>query len=307
MWRHKRNMDIVITYVNCEDTEWLKSYHSVLPHSEIILRRFRDWGTLRYVLRGIDKCMPFIDNVFLVVSEESQLPEYINRETLKVVYHKDFIPEKFLPTFNSNTIETFLWKIPGLSEEFIYFNDDMIPLKLIKEEELYENGLPCYMKNPYNISSKQFKRIVENCNVFAKAAIGINRFRGNISLFYTQHTFTPFLKSECEACYKEIEDMILLTQTQVRSGENPSQFMYSAYCYYQGKCILKDISYEFFFISNKGIGVDSICNEILSNKWDSICLNDASDDFTEDMVNTWKLRLENALNQVLPNPSKYEK
>ena len=39
--------------------------------------------------------------------------------TIKVI-----IDKKYLPTFNSNVIEAFLWKIPNLAENFIYSNDD---------------------------------------------------------------------------------------------------------------------------------------------------------------------------------------
>ena len=51
-------MDIVITYVNGLDPEWQKSYekHTNTP---ILEKRFRDWGTLKYLFRGIEKNMPF--------------------------------------------------------------------------------------------------------------------------------------------------------------------------------------------------------------------------------------------------------
>ena len=70
-------MDIVITYVNGLDPEWQKDYekHTNTP---ILEKRFRDWGTLKYLMRGIEKNMPFIRKVHLVVSQESQLPEWID-------------------------------------------------------------------------------------------------------------------------------------------------------------------------------------------------------------------------------------
>ncbi len=47
---------------------------------------------------------------------------------LIIITHKDIIPEIYLPTFNSLCIELYLYNIPNLSNNFIYFNDDMIVL-----------------------------------------------------------------------------------------------------------------------------------------------------------------------------------
>ena len=96
-------MDIVITYVNGLDPEWQKDYekHTNTP---ILEKRFRDWGTLKYLMRGIEKNMPFIRKVHLVVARESQVPEWVNRNEVNIVLHKDIIHAEHLPTFCSNTI-----------------------------------------------------------------------------------------------------------------------------------------------------------------------------------------------------------
>ena len=92
-----------------------------------LAKRYRDWGLLPYLLRGIERYMPFVGRVFLVVSGESQVPDWADTDRLHIVYHRDIIPERFLPTFNSTTIELFLHRIAGLGEEFVYFNDDLFP------------------------------------------------------------------------------------------------------------------------------------------------------------------------------------
>ena len=114
-------MDIVITYVDGNDSVWKQDYEKY-TNVPVMEKRFRDWGTLKYLLRGVEKNMPFIRNVYLVVSHPSQVPQWADQENLKVVLHKDIIPEDYLPTFNSNTIETHLHRIEGLDEEYLYFN-----------------------------------------------------------------------------------------------------------------------------------------------------------------------------------------
>lgn len=61
------------------------------------------------------------------------LPKWLNtnNEKLVIVNHKDFIPNE-TPAFNCNSIEPYIHKIKGLSEQFVYFNDDMFIGKNVK-------------------------------------------------------------------------------------------------------------------------------------------------------------------------------
>jgi len=52
--------------------------------------------------------MPFVNNIVLMCSSESQVPAFVKKYDVEVVLHKDFIPEHHLPTFNANTIEMFM-------------------------------------------------------------------------------------------------------------------------------------------------------------------------------------------------------
>ena len=72
---------------------------------------------------------------------------WLNKEhpKLNIVNHKDFIPEKYLPTFNSHAIEWNMHRIPGLAENFVYFNDDMFLIKKVRPEQYFKNDLPVDM------------------------------------------------------------------------------------------------------------------------------------------------------------------
>ena len=56
---------------------------------------------------------------------------------------KDFIPNQFLPSYNSVVIERYLHKIPDLAEHFVYFNDDFYIINHIDKSRFFQNGLPC--------------------------------------------------------------------------------------------------------------------------------------------------------------------
>ena len=114
--------------------------------------RYRDWGTLRYWFRAVEKYAPWVRKVFFVTC--GQKPEWLDLSYEKVVFiqHKDFIPEEYLPTFNSRTIEMNLWRINGLSEHFIYFNDDVFLNRPVTPDNFYKNGHPklCSVAIPFH-------------------------------------------------------------------------------------------------------------------------------------------------------------
>ena len=120
-------IDIVITWVDGNDKEWLKEKEKYSENQKELEStnnaRFRDWDNLVFLFRSIERHMPWVNMIYLVTC--GQIPRWldINYKKVKVVFHEEFIPKEFLPTFNSHTIELNLHRIDELSEKFIYFND----------------------------------------------------------------------------------------------------------------------------------------------------------------------------------------
>ncbi|MGK4127079.1 stealth family protein [Ligilactobacillus saerimneri] len=140
-------IDFVITWVDGTDPEWLakKSRYSEAKtnyRESKTAERFRDYGTLRYLLRSIEKYAPWVNHVFLITDD--QRPEWLkNTARLTVVDHRDFLQKKDLPVFNSNAIELNMDKIPGLAEHFVYFNDDIILNRPVKPIDFFDvDGMP---------------------------------------------------------------------------------------------------------------------------------------------------------------------
>lgn len=79
---------------------------------------------LKYSLRSALKNAPYYRKIFIVMADGDSLPSYINPRKVKVIKHSQIIPKEFLPTFNSNVIDSYIHKIPGLAEHFVFFNDD---------------------------------------------------------------------------------------------------------------------------------------------------------------------------------------
>ena len=143
---NRNAIDFVIMWVDGADPEWKKERDSFkINKGEDDIRdfRFRDWDNLQYIFRGIEKFTPWVRKVHLVTW--GHLPKWINTdcEKLNIVNHSDYLPEEYRPCFNSEALEVNLHRIKGLSENFVYFNDDMFILKSMKSTDFFKNDLPC--------------------------------------------------------------------------------------------------------------------------------------------------------------------
>lgn len=292
-------MDIVITYVNGLDPVWQKEYekHTNTP---ILEKRFRDWGTLKYLFRGIAKNMPFIRKVHLVVSGESQVPEWLNRETVHVVLHKDIIPKQFLPTFNCNPIEMHLHNIEDLDEEYLYFNDDMFPLKPCIPEEFFCNGQGVIGMSHHLLSLDMYKKICRNSNSVARKALGMKE---SICFLRPQHICSPMLKSICEEVYEKAKPYILKTLTRTRESNNLNQYLFLDYMYLKGKILNRRLSKKHLSL---GITSTKKLSTFLESPTHTLaCINDVQ--MSEDRYKEIRDTLLITFNKLLPQKSKYEK
>lgn len=140
-------IDFIITWVDESDPKWRKDFEYFSAKEghaiEKSAARYRDWETLKYWFRGIEKFAPWVNKIYFVTY--GHLPKWLNTDNPKlvIVKHEDFIPLAFLPTFNSSTIEFFFHKIEGLSDRFVYFNDDMFLIDSVSPERFFRKGLPC--------------------------------------------------------------------------------------------------------------------------------------------------------------------
>lgn len=136
-------VDIVIPWVDGSDLLWQIEKDKYDTEHKVSDVRFQSWDNLQYVFRGIEKYLPWVHKVFLITW--GHLPGWLNvdYEKLAVVRHDEYIPKKYLPTFNSNVIEMNYFRIEELSENFILFNDDLFPVRPIPESYYFQNDMPC--------------------------------------------------------------------------------------------------------------------------------------------------------------------
>ena len=292
-------VDIVITYVDGLDPVWQSDYEQY-TNKPVVEKRFRDWGTLRYLFRGIAENMPFIRKVHLVVSHESQVPEWVNRKEVNVVLHKDIIPAEYLPTFNCNPIEMHLHRIEGLDEEYLYFNDDVFPMKPCEATDFFKDGY-CFLGMSHHlIVWDMFKRICRNSDRLARKALGL---KPTLIFLRPQHTCTPMFRSECEELYAKVKEEIAKTSmARIRHAENLNQYLFLDYMYLKGRLVNKRLSKKHFSVGV--VSAKKLHQFITRPSHKLVCINDVQ--LSEERYNELRQAQLNAFEERFPQKSRFE-
>jgi hypothetical protein len=141
-------VDAVYTWVDVNDPKWQERMclaretpgtdAGMQPHPAQPVSRTTTYQNddLKYSLRSLSACLPWIRRVFIITDE--QCPAWLDREHVTIVDHKEIFPEYAkLPTFNSHSIEICQHRIDGLAECFMSFNDDFIIRKKIPKNYFF--------------------------------------------------------------------------------------------------------------------------------------------------------------------------
>lgn len=334
----KDKIDFVITWVDGADSAWRKEKSRYTGEedkaSDEREERYRDYGLLKYWFRGVEKYAPWVNKIYFVTW--GHIPSWLdtNHEKLVIVNHKDMIPDEYLPTFNSNAIEMFLHRIPELSEQFVYFNDDVFPIAPLKPTDFFEKAKPCDMlafqpvvanaDNPtmsyiyLNNILTLAKHFDKRQNVKAQRGkyfklgypplyffynlleLAFPRYTG----LYTIHGPFPFLKSTFEKVWEKEADVLKHTAMQrIRSKEDVSIYLMREWQKLEGNFEAKNVQKHLAYY-NLGENDDRLCREIQQPKHKVVCINDAN---TKIDFETTKQSLDEAFLSLFPKKSKYER
>lgn len=100
--------------------------------------RQADHNELKYSLRSVNMFMPWVNHIYIMMNPPRQLPSWMKEnDKITVVDHHDVFYTFFDTVTNSNALETYIHNIKGLSEHFIYFNDDVFVGKPLSYREFF--------------------------------------------------------------------------------------------------------------------------------------------------------------------------
>ncbi|OUM56432.1 hypothetical protein PIROE2DRAFT_18972 [Piromyces sp. E2] len=168
-WAWVKNISIVYTWVDGSDPNFLDLKSKFYGGVRKVSSRDRSADELRYSLRSLEKYMPWHQGTIFIVTSQ-QIPKWLDTShpRIKMVYHKDIFPPHIYPTYDSNTIELFFDKIPGISERFLYFNDDVFlnhyihPCFFFTSSTFYPK---VYRNVKRKIDVREVERIVQSNNI----------------------------------------------------------------------------------------------------------------------------------------------
>ena len=332
-------IDIVYLWVDGNDPSWRDKRHRAAEKLCASTRnamalygnvegRFRDNDELRYSLRALEQFFPGHGHIYVVTDD--QTPAWLRSSNrLTLVDHRELIPAKSLPLFDSANIESYIHRIPGLSERYFYLNDDVFfgaPVNL--EDWFWSDGVYAAWSDdaavtdeplrpdatsPENACRLSNQWLNEKTKVLPRPSTpGYLPARQMVRHY--QHTFRtfahaprPMLKSvlfELEHCAADMFEQV--RSTVFRTWDNPTIVSDFVLRWALAHGVAKIRDYSHLYVSSGDAGKASQLESLVSSfgKIDFFCVNDTTDDAQPHDPRLAKVR--QALQQMLAYPSSFE-
>lgn len=269
-------IDAVITWVDGNDPAHhakMERYGSKSAFSRDDVAgstRYASIGEVFWCVASINRFASFVNKIYIVTDEQNpHMDEFLRRNfpdgyiPVEIVDHKTIFRgyEEYLPVFNSLAIETMLWRIPGLSERFIYFNDDCLLARTVTPEEFFTtDGTVCY-------ASRQLTALTDLTRGWKRLMHGGRRqvtFKGNMrnavsviggGAWYLRYGHTPkaLLRSFFEEFYAANPGAVERNiRHRFRDADQYSceEVQYMSLCR-EGRCEVRKLDDVLFFFQMK--------------------------------------------------------
>lgn len=159
MIKNRPLVDMVFTWVDGTDDKIIKQRNLYKNENDIVNNprvRYEQLNEITFSIKSVLKFIKWINKIYIVTNNQIPPIDKYLIESGKVIIidQNDIIPKKYLPTFNSDVVESFLHNIEGLSEIFLYNNDDMMHFNYVERSDVYEitknNKIVFKIINDYN-------------------------------------------------------------------------------------------------------------------------------------------------------------
>lgn len=325
-----KKIDFVIDWVDGADPEWnavRNKYNNNNGDTRDL--RYREWGLLKYWFRSVEMNAPWVNKIYFVTF--GHLPEWLNTNhpKIQIINHSDYIPDEFLPTFNSNSIELLINKIPNLSEQFVFFNDDFYINAPVKSSDFFDaNGIPRdsgilspqlpkknsithITTNNLEIINEHFSRddVIKNIFKFVNFKYGKQNVKTIATLpwhillgFHDLHIPIAFRKKTFDYVWSlEGNNLEKTLQNKFRSNDDYNIWLFRYFQLLRGDFVPRNASFgKYYDITNDN---KSIIDDVEHGKHHLIVLNDQEVENFE----TIKQNLNDAFQKRYPLKSEFEK
>ncbi|MEU6590869.1 stealth family protein [Streptomyces sp. NPDC046881] len=309
-------VDAVYTWVDGDDPVMAvkRRAHQALSDNVIAPRetgasRYTSHDELKYALRSLEMYAGFIRNVYLVT--DSQIPSWLDPEAagLTVVDHRDILPADALPVFNSHAIESRLHHIPGLSEHYLYFNDDVFINRPVSAENFFHgNGIARIPLSPLKLGVGAPHPLEPAPNSAGKNAREvIRRFHGRYVTHKSLHTPHPQLLSvmrEMESL--GIEELERTSYSRFRSTTDvaPASTLHHHWAIATGRAVPAEYSFRYVQLGTPDMR-RRLARLAAGEDVDFFCLNDVDTAPADRAAAQTAIRA--FLERKYPFPSRFER
>jgi hypothetical protein len=329
-------IDIVYLWVDGNDRVWRAkrrsaagqlsaSHRGAIAQHGNVEGRYRDNEELRYNLRALERFFPAHGHVYVVT--DGQTPAWLqSSKRLTVVDHQDLIPAQHLPTFDSSHIESYIHRIPHLSERYFYLNDDvMFGAPVDVDDWFFDDGFYVVWSDEPQVSDaplQQDANVLENASKISLAWFSAktqdissaNAQVRTVAQTY-QHIFRTFAHSPRpmrKSLLWELEDLApdlfsMVRSTVFRTWDKPtivSDFVLR-WALVTGQAIVKD--YAHLYVSSGDTQQSKVLEQLEASAGQLafFCINDTTDDAYPHDPRLLEVR--EVLQRMFPQPSSFER
>lgn len=250
-------IDLVYLWVDGDDPAWLEkkskytniTYDNSETHNK---GRYQDNDELKYSLRSAHQFVPWIRKIFIVTDNQKPLWLNTNHPKIQVVDHREIFPEGILPCYNSSVIEYFLYKIPGLSERFLFSNDDMFFNAPLTPEFFFgKDGYPILRlkqtrtpKLTYFLKSLRKKGVGQYADMVHRSALLVEEKFGTFYSGVPHHNIDSYCKSDYQKAVEEVfaEEVNASQVHRVRTQGDLHRSAFSLYALSQGRAHMEYVN-----------------------------------------------------------------
>lgn len=243
--------------------------------------RYRQIDELKFALRSVHLFAPWIRNIYIVT--DSPAPAWLDEHPrVTIVRSEDFFPDlSVLPTHNSHAIESQLHRIEGLSEHFLYSNDDMFFGRAVKPTMFFSpGGITKFIEATTRIGlgENDVQRSgFENASRVNRALL-LERF-GRVITRHLEHAPTPLRKSvlaEMEETFSEQFAATAASRFRSSTDISVTNSLYHYYALMSGRAVVQESARTSYIDTTSRAGLADMQQLLASRGTDMFCLNDGS-------------------------------
>jgi len=309
------DIDIVFSWVDGSDPE-LRARRAgmlaqvVVGEGDDADARVRQIDELRYALRSVYKNAPWIRRIF--VATDSRVPAWLAEHPkvtiVRAVDH--FADTSALPTFNSHAVESRLQHIDGLSEHFLYSNDDMFFARPIRPSMFFTpGGISRFVEADLRIgpgASNERRSGYENAARVNRALLA-RRF-GHVITRHLEHTPAPLRRSVLQEMEEQFPDDFARTgRSRFRAATDISvtNSLYHYYALLTGRAVPQETARFRYVDTTLRTGLTRLDDIAERRDLDFFCLNDSS--FPEIPESERVREVSRFLADYFPDPAPWER